>query len=226
MKKLSILLFVMLGTITMSHAQFYAGAKMGVIVADASASESIEIINSQLNARTGFNYGVTAEYFISPSVSLRSELLFTERGFNINQATNVNVIGIDIPIGAKLALDVNYLEVPILAQYNHSIGNIDLFLNAGPSISYASSASLRTKATLLIDFNIAETDINLDSDYIDRTDINLNIGGGAAVNTAQGRFMIDMRYGQALNSAISETFIDTRLANNAMQFNFGYQHRF
>lgn len=226
MKKLSTIILVLFGTITILEAQFYAGVKAGVLSSDAKAGESISIINSGISSQTNFYYGATAEYFINPTLSLKSELLITKRGFNVNQATNVEVLGVNVPLGAKLALDIKYIEIPVLLQYNHNIGNIDLFINGGPSIAYASSASLVAKATVIFDFNLYETDIDLNTNYIDRTDYNLNLGGGLAYNTASGRLTIETRYGQAMNSAISNTLVDTKLSNKALQFSAGYQMKF
>ncbi len=209
-----------------SNAQFYGGATVGLVVTDAKADASISILDSELQSRTSFNYGLMAEYFFANNFSLRSKLLFTNRGFQYQQNTNLDVFGIDIPIGAKAELDINQIEVPLLIQYNYGLKNIDLFINAGPSISYTTAAKLRTKATLLFDFNVSETDISLDADYIDRTDFNLNIGLGMAINTDSGRFLAEGSFGHALNSTIGETFIDTELRNKFFSFNVGYEYRF
>ena len=211
---------------SLATAQWSAGVKIGHVSSDAIAENSISFLDNQLKSIDNLQYGLDVKYALSPAFQLYSGIMFTQRGFEVDQSTNFGIMGFDVPIGAMAQTEINYVEIPLLLQYNYHIGNLNLFATAGPSIARATSAHLRTKAKFIFEFNVSDTEINLNSDYIDRTDINLNAGLGVAYNFDHNQIFIETKYGRSMNSSINESFIDMSLYNKALQINVGYSYNF
>jgi hypothetical protein len=139
---------------TFVFGQFSLGLKTGLSISDAQAVLYIDDINSAPKSYTSFLIGAAAEIHINKYFSFQPELQYIRRGFTINESTSFDLIGIDIPIGANATTRIDYIETPLLAKGKIGMGPTRFYGIIGPSIGYATSAKIRPKVTLLIDFNL------------------------------------------------------------------------
>lgn len=93
-------------------------------------------------------------------------------------------------------MKLNYLEIPILCQYNLSMNNktVQPYLLAGPAIGFFLNGTMKHK----IDSNETESDI--DSKDVD-TNFGLVLGLGTTINNM---FMLNIKYNLGLNTIIAE----------------------
>lgn len=227
MKKIKyVLATITMFTATVSIAQFHIGVKGGLNFSDAKTELYIDQVNDAPSMYTSFVLGGIAEIPVNRYLSFQPELLYARKGFNLNEGTSFEVLGMNIPVGAKATTSINYIETPLLAKVKARTGNINLYGIAGPSIGYATSAKIQPKVTLIVDFNLPEVDINLSDQMYNRTDISGILGGGAEFITPTGKLFTDIRYQHSFSNIINDPIVDISVKNAGFQWTAGYSHSF
>ncbi len=223
--KYTLVLFALLIS-TISFGQIGVGAKAGLSISDAQADLYVDVINDSPKAFTSFLVGGFAEIPISNTFSFQPELQFIRRGFTINEGTSFNVFNVDIPVGGKATTSINYIEAPLLAKAKYGNGKTNFYGLVGPSIGYATTAKIRPKVTLLIDFNLPEVDLDLSDDIYNRTEIAGVIGAGVEHNIQTGKLFADLRYNHSFTNIINDPIVDITVKNSGVQIAMGYTHLF
>jgi hypothetical protein len=227
MKKVKFTLVAMaLLASTFVFGQFSLGLKTGLSISDPQTELYIDAINNAPKSYTSFLLGGTAEIQINQYFSFQPELQYVRRGFTINEGTSFNVIGFDIPVGAKATTSINYIETPLLAKAKIGNGTTNFYGVAGPSIGYATSAKIQPKVTLLIDFNLPEVDIDLSNNIYNRTEVSGVIGAGVEHNVQTGKLFADVRYSHSFTNIINDPIIDVSVKNSGVQLSVGYAYQF
>ena len=227
MKKITyILTAITLFTTTISIAQVNIGVKGGLNFSDAKADVFIDAVNDAPSTYTSFLVGGFVEIPVYQNFSFQPEIIYSKKGFTLDEATSFNVLGLDIPIGAKATTSINYIETPLLAKVKLGTDKIKIYGVAGPSIGYATSAKIQPKVTVLIDFNLPEINLNLSDNIYNRTDISGIIGGGAEYSTYSGKLFTDIRYQHSFSNIINNPIADLSVKNSGFQWTVGYSHSF
>ena len=211
---------------TFVFGQFSLGLKTGLSVSDAQAELFVDAVNNAPKSYTSFLVGATAEIQINKNFSFQPELQYIRRGFTVNEGTSFDMIGIDIPVGAKATTSINYIEAPLLAKAKIGNGVTNFYGIVGPSIGYATSAKIQPKATLLIDFNLPEVNINLNNDIYNRTEFSGIIGAGVEHNVQTGKLFADVRYSHSFTNIINDPIVDISVRNSGVQLAVGYAYVF
>jgi len=209
-----------------AFAQTKVGVKGIVIFADASTEVFIDNVNNAPKASAALGIGVFSEIPLNASFSFVPELQYIQKGFTLNEGFNTSVFGMGVPVGAKVTTRLNYLEAPLLLKGKINTGAVNLYAVAGPSFGYATSGTLQPKVTVLIDFNLPETDINLSNDIYDRKDIAGIIGGGAELPIGTGNLFADVRYQHSFTNIIKDPIADINISNKGVQLSVGYSYAF
>jgi hypothetical protein len=227
MKKITyILTAITLFTTTITFAQVNIGVKGGLNFSDAQTEVFIDAVNDAPSTYTSFVIGGVAEIPVYQNFSFQPEILYSKKGFTVNEATSFNLLGLDVPIGGKVTTSISYIETPLLAKVKLGKGKTKIYGIAGPSIGYATSAKLQPKVTLLIDFNLPEINIDLSDNIFNRTDISGIIGGGAEYSTMSGKLFTDLRYQHSFSNIINNPIADLSVKNSGFQLTVGYSHAF
>ena len=209
---------------TLSNAQVNIGVKGGLNFSDAKTDVFIDAVNNAPSTYTSFVVGGVAEIPLHENFSFQPELLYTKKGFTIDEGTSFDVLGINIPLGAKATTSISYIETPLLAKVKLVQGKAKIYGIAGPSIGYATSAKIQPKVTLLIDFNLPEINLDLSNSIYNRTDISGILGGGAEYNLGSGRIFTDIRYQHSLSNIINSPIADLTVKNSGFQWTVGYSY--
>jgi hypothetical protein len=227
MKDVKIMLIAMaMMASTFVFGQFNLGLKTGLSVSDAQTELYIDAADRAPKSYTSFLVGATAEIQINRNFSFQPELQYVKRGFTINEGTSFEVVGFDIPVGAKATTIINYIEAPLLAKAKIGNGTTNFYGIVGPSIGYATSAKIQPKVTLLIDFNLPEVDLNLNNDIYNRTEISGVIGAGIEHNVQTGKLIADVRYSRSFTNIINDPIVDISVKNSGVQLSVGYAYQF
>ncbi|MEM9547400.1 MAG: porin family protein [Bacteroidota bacterium] len=226
MKKIiNVLAAITLFATTLS-AQVNIGIKGGLNFSDANADVFIDAVNDAPSTFTSFVVGGLVEVPINQNLSFQPELLYTRKGFTVDEGTSFNLLGLDVPIGARAATSINYIEAPLLGKVKIGHGNTKIYGVAGPSVGYATSARIQPQVTLLIDFNLPGMDLNLSDGIYNRTDISGILGGGAEFATTTGKLFTDIRYQHSFSNIINNPIADLSVRNSGFQWTVGYSHAF
>jgi len=196
MKKI-FLLTITLTTILNLNAQKF-GFKIGVNLSGVNSSTTLQ--DYQTAALSGgLNGGLVFELNSAKRFGFRTEVLFSQKGYDIDSDVNVN--GTDAVINTSVTL--NYIEIPLLLKLK--LG--PAYITAGPYLAYAVSGE--DIATVTVDGEklaedqyadygqVPSNDIFKDGEFngdnitYTRTDAGLNIGLGIKFL----KFFAEARYG-------------------------------
>ena len=211
---------------TASWSQISGGVKAGANFADTRINGLIDGLIPDPQTYTGFTVGAVAEIPMAGPLSFRPELNYTQKGFVISQALDVNVLGIDVPFGAKAKTRVNYIEAPLLLKYNFGTGDASFYVTGGPTISYAANAHLRPVASVLIDINLPRTNIDLSNNIYQRWEVSGTLGAGAQTKAGNGKIFVDGRYNMGFTNMLDNPIVNLSIKNQGFALSAGYLYTF
>ncbi len=133
------------------------------------STQAIEGFSGE-KSKVGFQGGLGVNIQTAGNFSIQPEINYIEKGTKIKMGGNSNT------------LDLNYLELPVLAKY--AFGPV--YVNAGPSIG------------LLLDKK--NTVVNAYGRELNKIDFGVQMGAGLALPLGKGKAIIDGRYALGLNN--------------------------
>ena len=192
------------------NAQISVGIKVGANIADSRVDGLIGNYAPEPTTFPGYTVGLTAEL----------------PGFTVSQSFDVDVLGIEMPLGAKARTRINYLELPLLLKYSVGSELAKAYFIAGPNVAYAVNAELRPVASLLIDINLPRVNINLNNDIYQRWEISGVLGAGGEIKAGNGKLFADARYNLGFTNMLDNPLVDLRIKNQGFNVSAGYAHVF
>jgi len=208
------------------NAQYSIGVKVGANLADTRLEGLIGGVLPNQTTFTGYTMGIIGEIPLMDNLSFRPELNYIQKGFTVSQAFDVNLIGIEMPIGAKARTRLNYVEMPLLMKYSIGSESAKAYVIAGPNVSYAANAQLRPVATLIIDFNLPRVDIDLSNDIYQRWELSGTVGAGGEIKVANGKIFSDARYTYGFTNMLNNPVVDLQIKNQGFNISAGYAYTF
>jgi hypothetical protein len=184
MKKGLLLFVCAIAIATVSQAQVRFGLKAGVNLASLSGD------NDGLKMKIGFNAGALAKITVSEAFSVQPELVYSAQGAKADEGDG--------------KLNLSYINLPILAQYNTSGFTIE----AGPQFGFLMSAKQK--------IGDVEDDIKDDLKGLD-----LGLAIGVAYATESG-FGVNARYNLGLSNMIDDGGDEFKLKNSVIQVGVFY----
>lgn len=149
------------------------------------------------NSKTGFYGGGFVSIPVSEQFSIEPGLTYSQKGYEMKGSFGIK--GTDL-VGAKSQLNLNYVEMPVLAKAN--ISGFQVF--AGPQVSYLANANLHTTAGAL-GFNFINDRRDV-KDQFNQWDVALTGGvgyqfsNGFSVNAAYDHGLSKLNSGQSLEA--------------------------
>jgi hypothetical protein len=191
MKKVILSLALVAGISATANAQARIGLKAGASLTNITGADA-----GDSNSKLGFHGGLVANFAFSDALSVQPEVLFSMKGAQD-------------PDDSKNKLNLNYIDVPVMLQYNAD----GLFFEAGPQLGILASAK-STNGT--DDVDVKEVFKTVDFGYA--------VGLGYKLESGP---MIGLRYnGGIANIPKSVDFgsstIDAKIRNSAFQLYVGY----
>ncbi len=208
------------------NGQISVGAKIGANFADTKVDGLFENLAPEPTTYTGFNAGVVAEFPINQAFSFRPEINYIQKGFTVSQSFDVDLLGIDMEVGAKARTRINYVEMPLLMKYSLGNDRAKAYVIAGPGIAYAAHAELKPVATFIIDFNLPAINIDLSNDIYQRWEISGILGAGGEVKAGNGKLFADARYNLGFTNMLNNPVVDLRIKNQGFNISAGYAWTF
>ena len=181
-----------------------------------------------LRAINRYTGGVIVDHTLDRYLSISSGVKYSQRGFQMAESFGFDIANIPIPLGVKVATEVNTINVPLMLKYKiQGLDGITPYIAAGPGISYATSGRVSTKASTIIDFTISNTELNLASDDYNRLGIDALAAAGISFLYGKGSFLTEVTYNRAMTDFTSDDFIvDAGLRTKGISLTVGYGIRF
>jgi|SRR5687768_2546795 len=185
MKKGLLLFVCAIALASMTQAQVRFGLKAGVNLASLSGD------NDGLAMKIGFNAGAVAKITVSEAFSVQPELVFSAQGAKADEGDG--------------KLNLNYINLPILAQYNTG----GFVIEAGPQFGFLMSAKQKV--------GDASVDVK---DMLKGLDLGLAFGVGYVTSSGFG---VNARYNLGFSNILdTEDDEEGKLKNSVIQIGVSY----
>ena len=212
MRTLTLLLCFALASLTLS-AQTTFGVRAAYGTSNVRSGPALDVATDRLDALGATSFGAFAEIPLTPVVSLRPGLEFTQRGTQLRLTQDVAVAGVPLPLGARAATRLSYLEAPLLFQFNlPTTAAVRPYAIAGPSLGYATGGRVTTAARALIELDLFSQDIDLDA--IDYQRAHVALVGGLGARARLGGVVdlfVEARYEHGLSQPYDVPLVSDKL---------------
>ena len=182
-KKILLVLLAVVLTASYAQAQLTFGARAGLNLTNMKMKTGSFSMSPDMKA--GIQLGVVAEYGLSDAFFIQPGLLFAQQGCKMEMSESY--MGESMKSSDKMTL--NYLQIPVNAQYKVGLGNMKLLLQAGPYLGFAISGKEKGETTYSYGGE-KETEkynekIDFKEDGWKRFDFGLGIGAGLQFGNIQ-----------------------------------------
>jgi opacity protein-like surface antigen len=187
----------------------------------------LDVVDPWIKPIVQYSAGITYERALGQHFSLATGAQYTSRGFTIKEDLNVDVFGLDLPVGAQVDTRLQYLEVPLQLKYYIGQGGLAPYIKAGGSAAYALDGKLQPKVNAIISWNLPAININLENDMYNRLDVSAMVGAGLQIPTNDiGAINIEVNYRHSLNDMFLDNITDIRIKSHGVSAGIGYTMRF
>jgi len=179
------------------------GPKLGVNYADVTGSDA-----KDNKAKIGVAIGGVLAYSFSDLISVQPELLYTMKG-NLDEDDK--------------AINLNYLEIPILAKFSFLTGDVRPIAFIGPAVGILLSADYDGKTEVSTPGGTIKM-----TDLVNSTDIGIVLGAGAEIGKlGPGKLTADVRYEMGLTTIASDKWKNSKgdtadIKNSVISLMVGY----
>ena len=206
---------------TASLAQVQVGLRVGANWSNVSEPSLLRNLPVQPEFSPGPTGAIFLEVPLSDRVSFRPEVAFVQKGFLLREGTNLNLGFLDIPIGARVAYQIQSIQTPLLLKVNLTDGPVKPYIFAGPALGYAFDGRIRTRATAL--FTTQNMDVPLGiGGTINHWDFS-GVGGlGLSADTGTGKFFVEARYDYGFTRQLQVPLVNLPVRNRTVGVSIGY----
>jgi Outer membrane protein beta-barrel domain len=132
-----------------ASAQVRVGVQGGLSVPELSGGNNE--LSEGYRSRLAPNFGITAQFPVTKEFSIEPEINFDGQGGQRNGMQPITTTALPpLPSGGYYYADfkntsvLNYVEVPVLAEYTFGVGGLGLEVNAGPYVGFLLNAVQNT----------------------------------------------------------------------------------
>lgn len=215
-------------TMTVFSQTISIGIKTGFTSNNIAKPEIIETIDviPEFRNLEALNFGIVSEIGFNENFAFQPELNFTIKGFKLRESANINIYEMPLPLGVTAVSKFKYIEMPLLAKAKFGTGKAQAYLVAGPTLGYATSGKLETRANILFEIDLFETPLDLNGIGYERFEVGGTVGGGVAFDTGGGQFFVDARYSHGFTQVYDIPVVREKVQNKSFGINAGYMIRF
>jgi hypothetical protein len=186
------------------------GITAGINSATAGGKDATNPTPSRL---TAFMAGVLLVVPVGPSFAFQPELLYSMKGFKVNESTGTETF------------KENYIEVPLLARFDIAAsGGVKPFFYGGPAVSFKIGCDAAgVSGGVTVSFSCDELESQSGgSTKFKSIDFGAIIGGGLAFDVSGKTFTIGARYDHSL-AKITDTDVKHRVISVLATFEFPWR---
>jgi Outer membrane protein beta-barrel domain len=219
MKKIVALLLAF-GFMSQLKAQNFIGFRGGISGSTVTKFPLIENITPDFKLHPAPNGAIFYELGITEHFAFQPEVVFTQKGFRVNESfdTNSDFLGVNIPIGGQIDLRTNYIEVPLLAKFK--MGNAKkahYYFMVGPSVGYLADAGVTLRV-----FNIFPIRTSIGNSFFKL----LEVSGIAALGfdlpvSKKITVSLETRYQHGLSRILDVPVVQLPVRNQTFGMNLG-----
>lgn len=216
---------MLIAQLAAGQAEF--GAKAGVTFSDISV-QGINLGTNFLDPQmiAGVQAGFYSEMPLGNGFYFAPELNYAQKGFRVQESMDMDVFGVNVPIGAEAVTRIHYIDAPLALKYKFGNRRAQGYLRAGPTMGYAVAGSVTTRLKSIVDIKVAEINLNPQGDLYNALEIGGLVGAGVEVPAGQGKFFVDATYTHGFSNIFDVPVIDLRVKNMGVGVGLGYAMNF
>jgi hypothetical protein len=204
-----------------------AVASVGTTNIEATGQNILDVVDPYIKPITQYTAGIEYERALSRHFSMITGAQYSSRGFGLREHLDVNVLGLDIPFGARIETRINYVEAPLMLKYNFTESGVTPYVKAGVSAAYALNGKITPKVDALITWSLPSIPINLDNDMYNRFDLSAVVGAGVRIPTNTfGALQLEVNYRHSMNSMLQDNIANVGVKSHGLSVGIGYTIRF
>lgn len=210
-----------------AQTKITAFGSAGITDIDVSGLGILDLVNPYIQPITQYTAGIQYEKNLNTNLSFVTGAQYTSRGFGMKENFNVDLFGIDLPIGARIETRLNYLEAPAMLKYTFGEDGVTPYIKAGGSAAYAINGKIQPKVDAIITWKLPAININLEGDMYNRLDISGVVGGGVNLPVGEtGAIQFEVNYRHSLNDMFLDKITDIRIKSHGLSAGLGYTMKF
>lgn len=225
MKKYFLIAAFTIGILNYGITQVNIGIRTGIHNSTVAHNGSTEVVEEISSTRTSAYIGAFGEYEFSPNWSVRAGINYLNKGTSLGYSDDINVFGINLPVGVSTDFVTKNIEIPLSLQYKYPIdGRWSAFGSAGAGVSKSISAQLKPRINSILDFNLPTIDI--DPSTYNSTEVYGLLGIGMKYNLGHGQLFSEIQYQHSFESVIPDFVVDIDMKNKGFSVGIGYAMSF
>jgi len=214
-------------------AQTSLGIKAGANFSTLSLTSEVKN-DFDNNMLVGYQVGGLVDVQFGGMFAVQAEALYVRRGssfrskIDVNGVTFINeTVTFDNFGQYTSAIQLDYVDIPIMLKYNFRGRGVSSYVMAGPHINFAVGARMANQK--LESANDTETannrNLNIGSgrnDTIRSSDFGISIGAGLAFELDYGHIILDARYYLGMANISNSNDPRHKTNNRSLMINIGY----
>jgi|GEM_PF-1984807 hypothetical protein len=199
------------------------GIRAGYGTSSIRTDSELDAISDRFDNASALSFGVFANIPLGEVLSLRPGLELNRRGTTLDISADQEVFGINLPLGARAKTRFTYVDVPLLVQATlPTAGIFKPYVFGGGSIGYATSGNVRTTATVIVEFNLMTSDIDLDAINYERFNAAAIGGLGVKAELSTGfNIFFEGRFEQSLTEPYNVPLLTAKTGFKGLNFGAG-----
>jgi hypothetical protein len=203
-----------------SFAQIFVGVRGGVSGSTMTKFKLIENIIPDFKLLPAPTGAIFVELPITDRFSIQPELAFVQKGFVVNESFNVDgisALGVNIPLGGRIALKNNYVEMPILAKIKLGDANEGhAYFLVGPAVGYL----VDSRAVIRV-LNIFPIRTSLGTGLFHKGEFSGVAALGYEIPFNNGKFFMEGRYQHGFSRVLDLPLVQLPVRNQTVSFSVG-----
>lgn len=207
--------FLALGSYQISYAQISIGARAGILINNLDI-DPLEDGEPKPESKIGFQVAVPVEIAIGDIFAVQPEIMFGSHGAKQKGSDTSTEGGFTSVSEFESDVQINALEIPVLAKARFGPESIKFNVFAGPSFGFGISGEGKVKSSVKVtdptgavifdesadetldakfvknDYDSADVDEN--EIAISKTNLNLHMGAGVSIMLGKASLFLDARY--------------------------------
>lgn len=202
-------------------------AQAGPTEVEVNGLGAFDVVSPFIKPIAQYTAGIQYERQLNAHWSLITGAQYTSRGFGIREQTDINLFGLDIPVGGSIETRLQYIEVPLAIQYELPSQGVAPFIEAGVSGAYALDGKIQPRVNAIISWKLPAIPLDLEDDIYNRLDVSAHAGVGLRIPTNDiGSFHIKAQYRHSVSDMFQDNITDIRIKSHGFSAGIGYTIRF
>ena len=226
--KLTMMMAILMGSLMYVNAQtkITAFGAVGITEVEVSGLGVLDV-DPYIKPITQYTAGIQYEKYLNTNLSFVTGGQYSSRGFGMKEDFNIDLFGIDLPVGASIETRLTYLEVPAMLKYEFGEGGVTPYVKAGASAAYAIDGKIQPKVNAIITWKLPAININLENDMYNRFDVSGIVGAGMNLPVGEtGAVQFEVNYRHSLNDMFLDNITDIKIKSHGISAGLGYTMRF